>query len=215
LIGAAVLAAPVLRDEWTAAHLEAATGQDLGQPPPMAWNDTGPTPACSSGCPARADAALGVHFAVSAAREADADLRAGMLAQAQAHLLAALEVRPTSAGWWAWLAYARLLDGRDDRKVVEALAQSYDAAPFLAREGPWRVEYGATNWGGLTPALRGHVIDEAVWMRDVDPDNASAVFAAFTDPSAAAALRAGLAKGPALLVPHRRGGGPGRVGAVS
>jgi len=41
LIAAAGLGLPVLRDEWVAAHLEAATTQDLGGPAPLPWEAGG------------------------------------------------------------------------------------------------------------------------------------------------------------------------------
>ena len=98
--------------------------------------------------------------------------------------------------------------------MLDALARSYAAAPFLAEEGPWRAARCAADWAMLSPRLRDQVIDEVVWMRDVDPVNAETAMGAFTDPRAQAALKAGLARPAPLLVPHRRSGGPGGVGAT-
>lgn len=215
LIATGVLGAQVLREEWISGHLEAATAQDLGEPAPLPWDAGDVSQLCSNACPPRADAALGVHLALTASREPDPDQRHKLLVEAQGRLTAALKVRPSQAGWWAWLAYARSLDGRDPHEVFDALAQSYAAAPFLSQEGLWRTTMCAANWTSLSPALRRQVVDEAVWMRDVDPQNAAMAFAAFQDPAALAALNAGLNRPPALLVPHRRSGNPGGVGAAT
>ena len=214
LIAAAALGTPVLYDEWVSAHLEAGAAQDLGGPAPMPWDQGDVSDLCESHCPARGDAALGVSLTVLSSRELNESARREMLGEAQRHLTAALRVRPTAGGWWTWLAYARQLDGADQGQVIDALIKSYAGAPFLAQEGPWRVRQCAINWPLLPKAVKERVIDEVVWMRDVDPDNATAVEGAFTDPAALVALRAGLARPAALLVPHRRSGGPGRVGAT-
>ncbi len=209
-----VLGAPVLRDEWISAHLEAAAAYDVGGPPPKPWDEGDVSTLCKTACTPRGDAALAVSLTVLAARELDDAARDRMLTEAQTRLAAALAVRPNDAGWWTWLAYARFLAGKTEASVIEALARGYDSAPFLAQEGPWRVRRCAEDWALLSPGLRAKVINEVVWMRDVDPDSAARVRDAFAAPDAAAALRAGLARPSALLVPHRRSGSPGGVGAA-
>lgn len=214
LLAAAALSAPVIRDEWISARMEAAAATDLGASAPPPWEDGGVDHLCDGPCPPRADAALGVHLTVLASRDPNPGRRRAMLARAQARLGAALRVRPTAGGWWVWLAYARALDGADRGQVFQAIANSYAAAPFLAREGPWRASLCGADWPLVSVTLRKRAIAEAVWMRDIDPAGARRVFAAFDSPDAAAALKAGLARPPALLVPHRLSGSPDRVGSA-
>ena len=97
--------------------------------------------------------------------------------------------------------------------VCEALARSYEAAPFLVKEGPWRTRIAALNWDLLSPVARGRVVDEAVWLRDVNPAAFSAAAPAFADPGAVQALARALRRPPSAVVPHRWGGAPGGVGA--
>ncbi len=204
----------VLKDEWTATRLEASAEQANGGPPPIFWDAGADDATCPRDCSPRADAALGVRLTTQAITESDGARRTTELAEAQQRLGRALDARPMAAGWWAWLAYARALDGQADARVFDALTHSYASAPFLAQVGPWRVRFCAANWTELPRSLRPMVVNEAVWIRDVDPDDAPTVFPAFNDPGAKAALAAGLARPPAALIPHRRSGGPGGVGAA-
>ncbi len=214
LIGAGVAGVPVLLDQWTADRVEAAATQLLGGPSPMPWEAGGDQADCGPTCPARAQAAIGVGLTALAVSEDDAGRRAQLLSRAQARLDAALAVRPTAGDWWVWLAYARALDNQSDTQVIDGLARSYASAPYLADQGEWRVRYGAAHWSELSPAVRRAVVAEAVWIRDIDPMGGKVVFAAFLDPGARAALAAGLKQPPARLIPHRRSGGPGGVGAA-
>jgi hypothetical protein len=209
LVATAALAAPVLHDEWISARLEAGVAQDLGGLKPLPWAMGGDVGLCHAACPPRALAATGVRLTFKGARETSMPLRHATLVEAKQKLNAALAVRPFSGGWWTWLAYARSLDEMDSTKTFEALTRSYEAAPFLPVEGVWRVGFAASNWELLGPVLRNRVIDEAIWMRDVDPENAAKVFAAFQSPGAAEALRLGMMRPRSKIIPHRRSGGPG------
>ena len=212
LMLAAAFGVPVVHDEWLSARSEASTVQSLGGLAPLPW-ETGPErdPCAAAACPPRALAASGVQLLLSAQAEPKLATRKALIAAAQDRLARALTVQPSSGGWWAWVAYGRALGGDDPQSTRLALAKSYAAAPFLLREGPWRVRYGAANWKQLPSALRGAVIDEVVWLRDVDPGAAASAVAAFTDPSASAALRQAWAARPSGLVADRRSGGPGGV----
>jgi len=150
-----------------------------------------------------------------AAAEADLDHRRILTDEAEWRLTRALSVQPASGSWWTWLAYARSLRTGDAAGVVDALTHSYQAAPFLAEEGPWRARTAALNWDRLGRPTQAHLIDEVIWMRDVDVDGFASVVPSFSDPAAARALVAGLSRPPAQLVPHRRSGTPGGVGAAS
>ena len=98
--------------------------------------------------------------------------------------------------------------------VAGALARSYDAAPFLIKEGPWRARVAALNWTLLTPRTQGQVVDETIWLRDVNPAAFSAAIPAFADPPAARALAQALRRPASAVVPHRWSGAPGGVGAA-
>lgn len=209
LLGATLLALPVLRDQWTNTRLEAAVLQDMTGAKPLPWAEGGENSLCDHGCPPRALAASGVRLTLQAAKELNWRKRHALLTQAKSRLDSALAVRPFSGGWWTWLAYARALDGDEPSATLSALTRSYEAAPFLPSESVWRVAYAAQNWESLSPMLRRRVIDEAIWMRDVDPDNAEKVFPQFASPAAAEALRLGMMRPRSNLVPHRRSGSPG------
>jgi len=212
LIVVAALGAGVVRNEWLSAQSEAAVVRTLGGPAPLPWETPASEDVCAAtACPPRALAASGVQLLLTAEKVADPARRRGLIALAQDRLAGALAVRPSSGGWWAWVAYGRALDGDGTASTLQALEKSYAAAPFLLREGPWRVRYGAANWRRLSPALRAAVIDEEVWMRDVDPPGAAMAIVAFTDPSASAALRDAWAARPSSSVADRRSGGPGGV----
>jgi hypothetical protein len=212
LMLAAALGAPVVRDEWISARSEAAAVQTLGGAAPLPWETGLAGDLCSTlDCPPRALAASGVQLLLQAQARPTSAARKMLIAKAQDRLARALAVRPSEGGWWAWTAYGQALDGADPRAPMTALAKSYAAAPFLAREGPWRVRYGAANWTGLSPSLRRSVIDEVVWLRDVNPAAAAAAVAAFVDPSASAALRQAWAARPPISVADRRSGSPGGV----
>jgi len=97
--------------------------------------------------------------------------------------------------------------------VRQALARSYDAAPFLIKEGPWRARIAAADWPLLATRTRAQVVEEAVWLRDVDPAAFGDVVPAFSDPDAVQALAKALRRPPSAIVPHRWGGAPGGVGS--
>ncbi|MBR7619208.1 hypothetical protein JKL49_07380 [Phenylobacterium sp. 20VBR1] len=215
LLGGALIAATglglvVVNQELSSARAEAATVRALGGPRPLPWEVGGDT-FCVSDCPPRARAAIGVRLTTEAAAQSDPAQRRLKLAEAERQFAGALAARPDSGGWWAWVSYARALDGRQ-AAALDALTRSYVAAPFLPMEAAWRIRYGALNWDRLTPTVRAQVVNETVWMRDVDPTAATGLFTAFTDPRAASALNAGLARPVSKLVPHRRSGSPGGEG---
>ena len=205
--------APVVARQWTIARHEAWAARDLGGPEPSPWLPR-PGTACDRGCPPAALVASAVSLAAQADSLPTPALRKAAYREADRRLTAALAVQPASGSGWNWLAYARLKEGRPMTAVGEALARSYDAAPFLVREGPWRARIAALNWTLLPTRTQGQAVEEAVWLRDVNPAAFSAVAAAFTDPPAVQALAQALHRAPSAVVPHRWSGAPGGVGAA-
>jgi hypothetical protein len=214
LLAALLLAAPIVKREWIASRFAAWAAHDLGGPPPLPWEPEPASGLCDQDCSAEALASSAVRLTIGAARTADVGQRRAQLAQADGRLSRALRVQPVAGGWWAWLAYVRSLEGGDPTGVLDALTRSYETAPFLSEEGPWRARMATLNWSRLSPRTRSQVIDEVIWMRDVDPDGFASALPAFVEPAAARALIEGLSRPPARLVPHRRSGAPGGVGAT-
>jgi hypothetical protein len=212
-----VLAAPIIARQWTIARYEAWALRDLGGAPPSPWL-TRPVPVCAADCPP----AVLTASAVSLIAQSDGQsgglatpaLRRTAYHDAERRLGAALNRQPASGSGWNWLAYARLKAGRPMTEVCAALARSYDAAPFLVDEGPWRTRVAALNWPLLSPHTRVQVVNEAVWLHDVDAPAYAAVAQAFIDTDAVGALAAGLSRPPSVLVPHRWSRAPGGVGAA-
>jgi hypothetical protein len=213
-LGAALaLSVPIAARQWTIAREEAWAARDLGGDAPPLWLPR-PRSVCGEGCPAAARIASAVSLAAQADSLAAPALRKAAYRDADQQLSAALASQPASGSGWNWLAYVRLREGRTMAAVCEALARSYEAAPFLIKEGPWRARIAAVNWDLLSPRTRDRVVDETVWLRDVNPAAFGAVAPAFTDPDAVRALAQALRQPPSVAVPHRWSGAPGGVGAA-
>ncbi len=208
-----VLSVPIAARQWAIARHEAWAARDLGGPEPSPWLPR-PGTACDGGCPPAALVASAVSLAAQADGLPTPALRKAAYQEADRRLAAALAVQPASGSGWNWLAYVRLKEGRPMAAVCEALARSYDAAPFLAKEGPWRARIAAANWTLLPARTQGQVVAETVWMRDVNPNGFGAVVPAFSDPAAIQALARALRRSPSVVVPHRWSGAPGGVGAA-
>jgi hypothetical protein len=213
LVVSFVLAAPIIARQWTTARYEAWALRDLGGAAPSPWLPR-PTPVCAADCPPAALTASAVSLIAQSDTLATPALRRASYHDAERRLGAALNRQPASGSGWNWLAYARLKAGRPMTEVCAALARSYDAAPFLVDEGPWRTRVAALNWSVLSPHTRAQVVNEAVWLHEVDPPAYAAVAPAFIDTDAVGALAAGLSRPPSVLVPHRWSRAPGGVGAA-
>jgi len=208
-----ILSGPIAARQWTIARFEAWAARDLGGPLPPPWLPR-PGTACGEGCPPAALVASAVSLGAQADGLPTPALRKAAFREADQWLSAALAVRPASGSGWNWLAYVRLREGRPMAEVCQALARSYDAAPFLVKEGPWRARITALNWTLLSPRTQGQAVDETVWLRDVDPVAFRTVVPAFADPAAVQALARALRGASSAVVPHRWSGTPGGVGAA-
>ena len=213
LVAAFALAAPITARQWTIARYKAWAERDLGGAAPPPWL-TRPAPVCATDCPPAALAASAVSLIAKSDGLATPALRRAAYHDAEQRLTVALGLQPASGGGWSWLAYARLKAGWPMNQVCAALARSYDAAPFLIEEGPWRARVAALNWSVLSPHTQAQVVNEAVWLHEVDPPAYAAVAPAFIDAGAVRALAAGLSRPPSVLVPHRWSRAPGGVGAA-
>ena len=162
---------------------------------------------CAKSCPPRALAASAVILTL----EPGHPDRAARLALAEQRLTRALETRPKAGGWWTWLAYARAVRSGVTEDALHAFETGYGVSPFLAMEGAWRVRFGALNWERLRSDTRRHVVEEAVWLRDIDQNGVALKLDPGSDPRAVALIATALATPQPGLVPHRRSGSPGGV----
>jgi hypothetical protein len=112
------------------------------------------------------------------------------------------------------LAYAKALREGVTPAVLDTYAASYETAPYLAREGFWRVRFGALNWARLPVPVRRKMIAEAVWLKAIDPNGADPVLDPATDAQVTRAISVALAQPTTGLVPDRRSRRPGDVGPV-
>lgn len=165
---------------------------------------------CARSCPPRALAASAVILTLEPGHQD----RSARLALAEQRLVRALETRPKAGGWWTWLAYARAVRSGVTEDALRAFETSYGASPYLAMEGGWRVRFGALNWGRLREDTRRSVVEEAVWLRDIDPDGLPLKLDAASDPRAVAVIAVALTQTRPGLVPHRRSGRPGGVSSA-
>jgi hypothetical protein len=212
LLGSAVLGAHVLRDALLDARLEATVTRDRGGRADLPWQAPVQGDPCAAACPPRALAASGVHLIMAAGGPSDPN--GARLPDAQRRLEEALARRPSEGGWLTWLAYVKALRGGVTPAVLDAYAASYEAAPYLPREGFWRVRFGALNWTRLPVAVRRKMIAEAVWLKAIDPTEVGAVLDPATDPQVARVIAVAVAQPIDGLVPHRRSRSPGSIGPV-
>lgn len=120
--------------------------------------------------PARAALLRGVMRARAAA--ADPAGAAGMLDLARADIMAARASRPVWGEAEVALAYLELLaHGAESSQAIQALAQSYAAAPYLRDSAPWRIRFGVTVWPRLDTATRDHIVDETAWLAQASGRN--------------------------------------------
>ena len=213
LAGCAVLGVKVARDALIDSRVEAVAVRDRGGRADLPWQRPLEGDPCAVHCPPEALAASAVHLVTQAGGPTDP--KGERLPEAQKRLEAAIAARPGAGGWLAWLAYARALREGVTPSVILVFARSYEATPYLPREGFWRVRFGAMNWSGLTDATRRRVVAEAVWLKAIDPEGNAPTLDPATDPRATAAITVALAKPVTGLVPHSRSRSPGSVGPVS
>ncbi len=212
LVGSAVLGTKVLRDALLDARLEAVVTRDRGGHADLPWQRPIKGDPCAAACPPRALAASGVHLIIAAGGPSDPG--SARLPDAQRRLEQALARRPKEGGWLTWLAYVKARREGVTPTVLDTYAASYEATPYLPREGFWRVRFGALNWARLPLAARRRMIAETVWLKAIDPDGAAPVLDPATDPRVARAIAVALAQPVEGLVPHRRSRLPGGVGPI-
>ena len=213
LVGCAVLGVKVARDTLIDSRVEAVAIRDRGGRADLPWQAPIAGDPCAIHCPPEALAASAVHLVTQAGGPTDP--KGERLPEAQKRLEAAIAARPGAGSWLAWLAYARALREGVTPAVIKVFAGSYEATPYLPREGFWRVRFGAMNWGGLTAATQQKVVAEAVWLKAIDPEGNAPRLDPATDPRAAKAIATALARPVTGLVPHSRSRSPGSVGPVS
>lgn len=120
--------------------------------------------------PARAALLRGVMRARAAA--ADPAGAAGMLDQARADIAVARASRPIWGEAEVARAYLELLaHGAESPQAIQALAQSYAAAPYLRDSAPWRIRFGVTVWSRLDAATRDHIVNETAWLAQASGRN--------------------------------------------
>lgn len=120
--------------------------------------------------PARAALLRGVMRARAAA--ADPAGAAGMLDQARADIAVARASRPIWGEAEVARAYLELLaHGAESPQAIQALAQSYTAAPYLRDSAPWRIRFGVTVWSRLDAATRDHIVNETAWLAQASGRN--------------------------------------------
>lgn len=120
--------------------------------------------------PARAALLRGVIRARAAA--ADPAGAAGMLDQARADIAVARASRPIWGEAEVARAYLELLaHGAESPQAIQALAQSYTAAPYLRDSAPWRIRFGVTVWSRLDAATRDHIVNETAWLAQASGRN--------------------------------------------
>jgi hypothetical protein len=213
---AAAGAWPAVQAERRAAVAEAQTTEALGGPDALFWEDEDAPAACDAGCPPRVAAAVGARLAADAAQTRDLGVRLHEAEQAEALLVSAVKARPAAGEWWAWLAFARTLDGEETPQVLQALGQSYRRAPYLSSMARWRIGLAGAVWPLLTPDVKAAAANEVAWLNAVRPAEdlnlAALVVAHVRDPQARAALGAALQRPLPTAAPHRISGGPGGIG---
>lgn len=212
LIGAAVFGLGVVRGTLLDARAEGAVTRDMGKRADLPWQAPVQGDPCADPCPPRALAASGVRMVIAAGGPSDP--AGSRLPEAQRRLEAALARRPNEGGWLTWLAYTKALREGVSPAVLKTFTASYEAAPYLPREGFWRVRFGAMNWTRLPEAAQRRVAAEAVWLKAIDPNNNAPTLDPATDPQAARVIAAELAKPSTGLIPHRRSRSPGDIGPV-
>lgn len=213
LLGSATLGVKVLKDALLEARLEAVVTRDRGGRADLPWQAPIAGDPCAAACPPRALAASGVHLILAAGGPSDP--KGARLPEAQRRLEAALAHRPREGGWLTWLAYVRAVrEGGVTSASLAAYAASYEAAPYLPREGFWRVRFGALNWTRLPVAVRRKMIAEAVWLKAIDPDNTAPSLDPATDPQVARVIAVAQEQPIVGLVPHSRSRRPGGVGPI-
>lgn len=120
--------------------------------------------------PARAALLRGVMRARAAA--ADPAGAAGMLDQARADIAVARASRPIWGEAEVARAYLELLaHGAESPQAIQALAQSYTAAPYLRDSAPWRIRFGVTVWSRLDATTRDHIVNETAWLAQASGRN--------------------------------------------
>lgn len=163
-------------------------------------------------CPPPALIASGAALVAEAERRGE-HANSPAWATAEHRLRTALAAVPQDPSALTWLAYVRATRGGAAAEVLDLYGRSYAVSPYLAREGFWRVRFGALVWPNLSPVLRERVIAEAAWLAQIDPDGLPPQLDPRTNPGVELLIRTRVAEIPAPeLPPHRRSRRPGDVG---
>lgn len=130
--------------------------------------------------PPRAEVTNALVLARAAATNRVSPYRDRLLADAQAMIASAMAARPDWAEAQLVSAYIGLVrnDGHADQRVLRDFAASYRSAVFLRDAAKWRSTTGFILWPVLNDGTRAHVVDEAVLIARLAPDERPAMFAA-------------------------------------
>ncbi|WP_428334211.1 hypothetical protein [Novosphingobium sp.] len=130
--------------------------------------------------PPRAEVTNALVLAQAAATNRVSPDRDRRLADAQAMIASAMTARPDWAEAQLVSSYIGLVrnDGHADQRVLRDFAASYRSAVFLRDAAKWRSTTGFILWPMLNDGTRTHVVDEAVLIARLSPDERPAIFAA-------------------------------------
>ena len=133
----------------------------------------GDWPAAAIGDPAATPRLLLASALLHASRAASAPSsteRSGLLHRAERETAAFAAARP----YWgeAEVVQAYVASQSPDRleQAVAAYGRSYASSPFLRQAAVWRVEFGIAHWARLDAATRAAMVNEAVWLFRLQPD---------------------------------------------
>lgn len=122
------------------------------------------------GDPPRLLLAAALIHAQQAAAAPLAPQRAALLQQARQEIDAIAASRPYWGEADVVRAYIASLSPTGRREALAALARSYESSPYLLSAAAWRWRFGIEHWGELSPAIQARLIDEAVWLARLKPD---------------------------------------------
>ncbi len=140
-----------------------------------------PLPRYAAGAlPPRAEVIDALILARAAAADRFPHERVRLLAQARSTIASAMAARPDWGDAQLVSAYIGLIPspGHPDRAVLRDFAASYRNAGFLHDAAQWRSTTGFILWPLLDQASRAHVVDEAVVIARLAPEDRQSIFAA-------------------------------------
>jgi len=96
--------------------------------------------------------------------------RAALLDSARQKIAAIADSRPYWGEADVVRAYIASLSPDSMAEALAALVRSYDSSPYLLNAAAWRWRFGIEHWDRLAAPTRTHLIDEAVWLARLKPD---------------------------------------------